>query len=82
MLQTWFIIVNDLNGVSKKRIKLNKINENWNLFQQKKNKIRINLTKFDENWDQKNIFLKFLLFSISTVKNYFHYTSLSHILLS
>ena len=30
--------------------KLNKINENWYLFNHK-NKIKINLTKLDKNWD-------------------------------
>jgi len=35
--------VNDLNDVSKKRTQLNKIDENWDLFECK-NKIRIYLT--------------------------------------
>jgi len=32
--------------------KLNKIDENWDLFEHK-NKIRTYLTKLDENWDKK-----------------------------
>jgi len=34
--------------------KLNKINENWDLFEHKA-KIITDLTKLDENWDNKNI---------------------------
>jgi len=38
---------------------LNKIDENWDLFEHK-TKIMTNLKKFDENWDQKGI-LTFLI---------------------
>jgi len=40
--------VNDLNGVNKKKTKLNKIDENLDLFKHK-NKIMTNLIKLDEN---------------------------------
>jgi len=36
--------------------KLNKIDENWNLFEHK-NKIRTDLTKLDKIWDKK-VFLQ------------------------
>jgi len=48
------MVVNDLNGVSKKRTQLNKFDENWDLFGHK-TKIRTYLKKLDENWDQKGI---------------------------
>ena len=57
MWQLLFIVVNNLNDVSKKRTKLNKIDENQDLFEHK-NKIMIDLTKLYENWDQKNILTK------------------------
>jgi len=37
-----------------KKTQLNKIDENWYLFEHK-NKIKTYLTKFDDNWDQKGI---------------------------
>jgi len=43
-----FISVNDLDGVSKKRQKLNEIEENCDHFEHK-NKIINDFTKFDEN---------------------------------
>jgi len=57
MWQSLFIAVNDLNGVSKKMTKLNKIDENLDLFEHK-TKIMTYLTKLDENWDKKNILTK------------------------
>jgi len=36
---------------------LNKIYENWNLFEHK-SKIKIYLTKLDQNWDQQDILTK------------------------
>jgi len=49
--------VNDLNGVSKKKNQLNKIDENYDLFEHK-TKIRTSLKKLDENGDQKGILTK------------------------
>jgi len=37
-----------------KKDQMNKIDENWDIFEHK-NKIRTDLTKLDENWDQKSI---------------------------
>jgi len=37
--------------------KLNKIDENWDLFEHK-NKIMIDLTNLDENWEKKVILTK------------------------
>ena len=48
------MVVNDINGVSKKGPNWKKINENYDLFEHK-NKIRIDLTKLNENWDQKGV---------------------------
>jgi len=51
--------VNNLNGISKKRTQLNKIDENWDLFEHK-TKIRTYLIKLDKTWDQKCILTLFL----------------------
>jgi len=54
MWQSLLMAVNDLNCVSKKW-PLNKIDENWYLFEHKI-KITAYLTKLDEYWNQKGIF--------------------------
>ena len=57
--QSLFMVINDLNGISKKGsnwTKLTKIGTYSNT-----TKIRTYLTKFDENWDQK-VILTFKLF--------------------
>ena len=51
MSQSLFIIANHLNGVNKKRTKLNKIPKNQTLIEQKNN-FRTKLTKLNENMDQ------------------------------
>jgi len=48
---------------------LNKINENWDLFEHK-TKIRTYLKKLDENWDQKGILTYYFLGKINILKNH------------
>jgi len=66
--------VNDLNGVNKKKTKLNKIDENLDLFKHK-NKIMTNLIKLDENWEKKYFKLLLITFleleMLSSSFNYF-----------
>jgi len=50
MWQSLFITVIYLNDVSKKMTKLNKIDENWNLYEHTKN-IRTKRTKLNKNTD-------------------------------
>jgi len=54
MCQSLFIVVNDLNDVSKKMIKLNKIDEILDLFEHK-TKLELICQNFYKNWDQKGI---------------------------
>jgi len=50
--QSLFMVVNDLNNVRKRMTQLNKIDENYNIFEHN-TKIRTYLTKLDENLDKK-----------------------------